>query len=861
MKVLRWKSYAQRSPWVVLAALLTALPYDSSAQESSPAAAQAATEAPAEQGPLGEDVVRLRFGERATVERLPRPNGRIVEMYARNVDEGVDVRALFQGNTAQIASMDAVERGGGVWLLRAALRPGPNGKPMDLAIEREGADVLFRVVPGSAPPARGRESAPTLDQLISGELPPVAPVVEPASIFRVLPGDSISQRMESWEYDFALTRTPKGVLQATSENLDAARRRMLTARPGTSIHQEYLYYLGYYYLARGFGREARYYFAHISARPGNIPQREIALERARAELQCNNLDEARQWYKEAYALGADHDSVLEGLALISLQTGIPARAPTGRLLWASTRESGPLMLAAELLQMDGRVAESRDILEAVKPEMLSDGQRSRYYLRLGDARFYDRYEGNVEQAAVMWSSASPELARARDLFLELHQTGSDPRAWAELIPGLVQTSMQRSDAGAEALYLLSQVDGAIGSREDAINDLALILRRYPQKASGSDVPERFWNVYSDYVTDLAASKRWFDIAALHEAVWSPTVRRAVQSPASLVDVARAFEEVGLPERAVVALRDAVQVLFETGADDAELVYHLAELYAQVGEGAERLPDAPAEPHDPTAEVGEAGQVVPFGTPGDEVWKAGLDTLVYLRQMDQQAIPAAKVDLLEARLLAGKNDLPGASAALRRAATDPAFRDDAQLKLALIDANNDECARAVPVLRRLASVEGEPSQMNESRPWLALARCLVASGDSAGAASAARQAAEIAASRIARLDEEDAADRAQLARVLPEVARGELGAGAARSGIAVVANERADALRGEVRTLLEAELQYAVGLAAVAANWSDRELIEQLQERGGVWSNMAEDYQRDAEFEAELATRQQIPWNR
>lgn len=863
----------RRLPWLatlLLAGLTIPMAGAQTAPDEFPVAA------PAPEATADVDDFRIRVGDRATIQRLPRANGSIVEMYARNIDPAVDLRALFRGNTSRIAAMDAVEHGGGVWLLRATLRSPLGGGYVDLDVRKEGDELVFDVVPASAPHTRGRERPPTLDQLIKGEIPAASAEVPPASVFRLLPGDAIAQRMEPWEYEYSLTRSPPTVLAASWERIDAARRRMLQARPGTAVHQEYMYYLGYYYLAKGFGREARYYFSQMSARPGTVPQKDIALERARAELACSNYDEARQWFAEAHALGGDHDSILEGLAVVSLETGNPPRAPTARLLWASTSASGPLMLAAELLQIDGRMAESRDILEAIDPETLSPVQRSRRALRLGDARFYDRYEGNVEEAALAWDDTDAVMARSRDLFLELHQTGADPKQWASLIPALVQASMQRSDAGAEALYLLSQIDLAIGSREDAINDLALILRRYPRKASGSDVPERFWRVYSDYISDLADAERYFDIAALHESVWSPTVRRAVQAPEALVHVARAYEEVGLPERAVVVLRDAVQVLIDANIDDEMLLYHLAELYAAVGEGVERLPDLPPSPHDPNMEPEPTDS--PFGTANDEVWRAGLDTLTYLRRKDQTVVPEPKIDLLESRLQVGRENYDAAAEALNRAARDPEFRDVASLRLALIEAGRGRCDKAVPVLRRLVASESAAPLIQDSRPWLALSRCEIAAGNAKASADAARNAAELAEARLADLaDKVDPSGQGPdgegtrlpvPAEAAPPAATADASvqpptapaATLERQGLADIANARTSKLKEELKGILEAELQYAVGLAAVAEGWEDQALIEQLRERGGIWSSMAEDHRDDQEFDQQLDERAAIPWD-
>jgi tetratricopeptide (TPR) repeat protein len=812
-------------------------------------------------------------GERATIEQLERANGFITEMYARNIDPQVDLRALFRGNTPSIKQMDAAEQGGGVWLLRAALRQPADGSFIDLDVRKEGDEFVFEVVPAKPLPIRGREQAPTLDQLISGDIPVVDPVIHDTSHFFLLPGDAISERMGAWDYEYSLTRQADGTVKPSWERIDAARRTMNRATVGTAVHQEYMYYLGYNYLQMGFGREARYYFSQMSARPGTIPQHDIALERARAELTCGNYDEARQWFYEAHALGGHHDSILEGLAIVSLETGNPPRAPTGRLLWATTRASGPLMLAAELLQIDQRVAESRDILEAIDRDTLTPKQKLLHALRLGDARFYDRSKDNIEQAASAWAMADPELARTRDLVVQLQQT--KPGEWVPLIPSLVQASMQRSDAGAEALYLLSQIDAQIHLPEDAINDLALILSRYPSKARGSDVPERFWQLYSSHVRQLAERGRFFEIAALHESVWSPTVRRAVRAPEALVHVAEAYEQVGLPGRAVIVLRDAVQVLVDADIDDVELLYHLAELYAAVGEGVDRLPDLPPSPNDPSLDPDAVDS--PFGTAQDRVWQAGLDTLSYLRRTDQDVIPTAKIDLLEARLDMGQANVEAAAKALARAKRDPEYRALASLRLALLEADQGKCVTAVPALRRLAASETGLALMQDSRPWLALARCEIAGGNVQAAGEAARKAASLAQARIDELVAQDEANRVEIpgedtsVEIPPELTPPDRETQRDRSapprrgpmdfrGLTELAETQSAKLRAELRELLEAELQYAVGLASVAEGWGDAALIEQLQERGGIWSSMAADHEDEERFADQVDARTLIPWD-
>ena len=67
------------------------------------------------------------------------------------------------------------------------------------------------------------------------------------------------------------------------------------------------------------------------------------------------------------------------------------------------------------------------------------------------------------------------------------------------------------------------------------------------------------------------------------------------------------------------------------------------------------------------------------------------------------------------------------------------------------------------------------------------------------------------------------------------------------------------VQGQLRQILEDELKYSLGLAAIADGWQDREVVEQLKERGGVWSAMAADFDDDQDFQAEVDLRGTIPW--
>ena len=212
-------------------------------------------------------------------------------------------------------------------------------------------------------------------------------------------------------------------------------------------------------------------------------------------------------------------------------------------------------------------------------------------------------------------------------------TSASGRRFASSCRFWTDAGARRSTSGAGRESLL------VVSREDAIVDLARFMSRYPRKTEGSDVPERFWRVYSRHVQDMAESERWFDLAALHETVWNRKVRRAVNDATVLTYIAQAYDQMGLPDRAIVVLRDAVSVLVSNGNDDATLVYELARLYEKVGR-----------------------------------WQDGIDSLDYLARLGVPEGLVSDAALLRAHLLIGKGDREAAAQELRRVAQMPGMRD-------------------------------------------------------------------------------------------------------------------------------------------------------------------------------------------
>ena len=81
------------------------------------------------------------------------------------------------------------------------------------------------------------------------------------------------------------------------------------------------------------------------------------------------------------------------------------------------------------------------------------------------------------------------------------------------------------------------------------------------------------------------------------------VRRAVDNPGLLMDIASAYEEIGLPHRALYLVREVFPMLLQSEQDDSMLVYNLARLYGGNWEPQRGIEDASISPYE---EVGDQG---------------------------------------------------------------------------------------------------------------------------------------------------------------------------------------------------------------------------------------------------------------
>ena len=634
-------------------------------------------------------IVDLTVDDGVKVERHPTVRDGLVEVVVRGCHS--DLSSVLTGRTnPYVLGMDASYIGGGTWLVKAMM-----GRPnADLRVVVEDGRLIIDVVESTGTEESGDDSLPTVKALVEGHTETVRPnTVFPALMF--LHGDAMSYAMDSDDF-VPLLPAPASMPRATWPAIDRARQVMLRAKSKVALAQA-RYELGWLYLEKGFDREARYYFNRLAEEPGAVPARDVALARARAALACQDWVQAREQLRYAYRYGAKESAIVEGFGVISLATGVPSRSLTSGVLSRVTGRPEALLLAAELLQRDGFYRESRPMLEALVGR--SSGRTAKQVaLRLGDARLLDK---EFDAAVRSYRNAPKQLGSFRMLLVDLIEKG--PSEWAPEVPKINGMVAQGGEVGAEALYLLSQIDSAMGSQVDAIADLSMLIRDHRRVAQRSDVPERLWTIYRERQVRLLKAEQWFDVAALHEGAWHPMVRRAVDDPNVLLGVADAYERIGLPHQALRLVREAMPMLMAAGADDTSLVFKLANLFGQTGRPEE-----------------------------------GLRAL--RKYKSQSKNRAGEVAMLSAGLMEILGDEEGAAIEYRAALRSPPHKQKAAVALGRIDAEAGRCRSATGVLwAKLMSAEGQKQFLN-SRPYLALARCLVSQGEGEMASQAARLAA-------------------------------------------------------------------------------------------------------------------------
>jgi tetratricopeptide (TPR) repeat protein len=605
-----------------------------------------------------------------------------------------DLRAALEGRTTQgILELSVVGVGDRSWYFQVQL----SDERSELVARVE--DGTLFLTSRAAEPLEDRLGLTPvgIELLLAGEDLPGAED-PPAMPMIFLHGQALLPAVDPSEYQPLLPVYAPGVGPGSWSAIDEARQVYLESSSPRERAQA-VYALGWNYLKLGFSREARYYFDELPSFAESFDPQVIAMTRARVAMMLGAWDEARSHLVEGHDAGASPEQVLESLALVSLATADPPATATAHALLAASGRPEAWLLAAELLQRDNHFEDSIEVLQGletrVQPEL-----RPMVSLRLGDALLATQ---DMEGAARAYSRAPEELGGLRKLHGQLLTLPSP--AWPRVIPPLRMLASGDGPQAAEALYLLAQVNILFGETTSAMADLKELEEDYPAVFERSDAGERQLRLYFDALDAMHRQLRWVDIAAMHRQTWSRQLLDRTTEHAPLLQVADAFEAMGLPEEARRVLGDAFYVLSSQEGDDPLLVFRLAQLYADAGRHAEAL-----------------------------------ETLEYLGRRELPLEYRGQRTLLRGRILEATGDDAAALEAYKSAARFAETRDAAQIQLALRDAKAGRCSQAIPSLQRLLMPTRKLTRISDPLPFLALARCLMAEGREAEAAEVAREAA-------------------------------------------------------------------------------------------------------------------------
>jgi tetratricopeptide (TPR) repeat protein len=637
-------------------------------------------------------VLELMVGAEAEVQqfRVVQPGRGQVMVHGCEVD----LEAQLEGRTTKgIIEMNIIGVGDQSWYFQVQL-----ADPSRELVARVEDGNLMLSTRLSTPREDTLEISPIgVEQLLAGEdLPAAAP--PPAMPMLFLQGRALLPAVDPTTYQPLLPVYAPGIGPGSWSAIDEAREVYLESSSPRERAQA-VYALGWNYLKLGFSREARYYFDELPKFTESFDPQVIAMTRARVAMMLGEWEQARGHLVEGWDAGASPEQVLESLALVSLATSDPpATAAAHALLDASGRPEAWL-LAAELLQRDNHFEQSITVLQGLEARVQPD-LRPLVSLRLGDALLAT---DDMEGAARAYGRAPEDLATLRRLHGQLLTLPSP--GWPRVIPPLRELASREGPTAAEALYLLAQVNILFGESTSAMADLKELEEGYPELFDRSDAGQRQLNLYFEALESMHRQLRWVDIAALHRQTWSRKLLDRTTEYAPLLQVADAFEAMGLPEEARWVLGDAFYVLSSQEGDDPVLVFRLARLYADAGRHTEAL-----------------------------------ETLEYLGRHELPEEYRGQRALLRGRILEATGEDSEALAAYRSAARFPDTRDEAQIRLALRDARAGRCSQAIPSLQRLLMPSRKLSRISDPLPFLALARCLMAEGREAEAAEVAREAA-------------------------------------------------------------------------------------------------------------------------
>lgn len=645
--------------------------------------------------------LQISVGEDAYVELLPRNHPHIAEFVLHEVTE--DITALEDVSTADIDEFDVINHGGGEWVVKLYLvEAGTHMVPM----VHDGV-LTMALSPDVASPNQVVIDAPSVDALLDESA--VSGEPEDVAELSFLHGDSMSGQLDPETYPLHfgepdwLESDPGGWHRIQEDHLSYLRAQQCTIGCAQASARA-MHDLGWRYIEIGWDLEGRHYLDMLPANNAAIFKPLLtARSRARAAIETDDWDAAREQLGLAWEMGEPLAEVVEALGIVSLASGSPAREPTGRLLANVSGDPYAQLLAAQLLQLDGFYTETIPLLRPLPNYFEAAGDQehlAKASLRLGDAYLK---AGQFDEALQAWQRADEPLRLYRRVYAQVYRSGAD--AWVAALPVLLEWGMDDSELAAESKYLVAQIDEALGIDIDAMERFAEMVDEHPETTDRSDIPERLWNMYARRVRKLYGQQKWYLLASHHESVWRDALYDHIDDPTVLWMASQGYERIGLVERALDVLSIGFAKMTSESQTNPEMTIHLAHLYELLGDDLD-----------------------------------GLKTLDFLREQGVPGDLRGLVALMSGRMLFNRGEFDDARRELRAARQFKEQESEAMLILALVEAKEGRCDRAVPALTAQLMTEKGLQTYTDPLPYFELSRCAQEEGRDELASQAAMEAA-------------------------------------------------------------------------------------------------------------------------
>ncbi len=501
----------------------------------------------------------------------------------------VSLRGQLEGERNLVPFVDTASVGHGTTYVSFAVAPG--GVELDVARTVTGAVFTFTSPDGARPSPARADSPPLtpLDAQVVGTAllaSPGAPWTPP-----VAADPALLVAPDSW----AAIEGYRGWLGAHPDHEHVPWARYQLARAHEAV---------------GLPREAHSYYQGLDQR--GAPAAQIHLARARTRMVVGDWDGARQACDAAAGAGLQRPVLLQCTARVALHAPRGDAARRGAELAAVAQDAQSLLLAAQLLQSEHQHGVALPLLErALSTAGRHDVDAVR--LAMGDALWAT---GALDEAYPMWAGVQGPLgpsARVRTRMAEMVREGT--RSWARAVPELERMGRDQGRPALEALWLLHQIHLAYGDVEAAVATLIELRGKSRAVAERQGVDPMIRGLCSDLIDRHAVGDRPVEVLATAGLCWTSQLDALPGSAQTLLLVADAAHELGLPGEAVAWQRRAVAAQSNADVDDPDALLRLAMMYARAGRGREALETV--EYLDRTADMGPWS--VPAAAVEAEAW--------------------------------------------------------------------------------------------------------------------------------------------------------------------------------------------------------------------------------------------------